>query len=193
MVQTVAALMTGFAALAFSSGSFAQSFAKGNNYTIQPLQGQVQVMCPASVPNSGPQTAFYSCYQESISPALRDYFVGPKGLDVDEVVLRATHADGSTRSKDFDYDSQAGRTKKTVNLWVSTLFQRPLLEAGKTRIDWTLTKRGSPVQSGTFEVTTSVNRALTCPGGYYNSMDPNDCVSSMNACNAYFAQQSNCQ
>lgn len=189
VVVAIVFLLAGITTLAASGG-----FKNGNNLDYKSATGDVSVQCfdrggpspgyPGGAP-TGPSFAHYTCYGYSLVPGDHDYFVGPK-VDADQVELFATRADGSTRSKTSSYDGAKGQSNDTFNLWIETLFQRPLLKLGRNDIKWTLTKDGRLVQTGSF-ISEVFNRgSLMCPSGSDTSWDPIDCQNSGRVCSDYF-------
>lgn len=158
----------------------------GNDFQYLSAVGNVSVQCIASGrPPTGPSTAYYRCEGYSFSPATEARFIGPS-VDADEVSLKATHGDGSTRSKSGSYDGRKGRSDDRFNLWTASLFQRPLLNFGKNKIDWVLTRKSKTVERGQFVATVKDNGTLHCPATSTTSLDTNDCINSNQICRIYF-------
>lgn len=176
----------------FPISSFAQDvgFTLGHHLRVIPLSGQVTVICVPHDPFPNRRT--YQCRGLVLEPSAYDYFRGPKGLKAETVTLTAIREDGSTRSKSEDYDSHTSRSKKSFNLWISTLFQRPLLKEGRNKIDYTLVQSQTVVGQGQFEVLVQRDQPRQCPYSAYTSMDPNDCSSQFTVCERYFYQYDNC-
>jgi hypothetical protein len=175
------------------SSAYAQSgFVGGNKFEYTPATGDVFVHCPSTGGGfpSGPSTASYRCYGYSFAPAEAAQFIGPK-IDANSVELTATHADGSTFTKTGDYLSDQGVSKDTFNLWIETLFQRPLLNVGRNDIAWTLKKDGLVVATGVFIAEVFKKTSLLCPNTSETSWDSNDCVNSSRICGDYFNNYGN--
>ncbi|CAN5600875.1 hypothetical protein BH10BDE1_BH10BDE1_20540 [soil metagenome] len=179
--------------LAFSAISSAQTgFVGGNNFEYTPATGDVYVNCPRTgggIP-TGPSAASYRCYGYSFAPAESAQFAGPK-LDANLVELTATRADGSTFKKTGEYLGSRGISKDTFNLWIETLFQRPLLQIGRNDVTWTLKKDGRIVMSGNFISEVYQKANLLCPNVSETSWDANDCVNSSRVCSDYFYNYGN--
>lgn len=181
----------------FIFGAIAQAsvggFAGGNIFHYTPAEGDVLVNCPRSggggIPGTptGPSSASFRCYGYVFSPAESAQFVGPV-TTADQVELTATHADGTTRTKSSAYDGGTGRSVDTFNLWIETLFQRPLLKVGRNDITWSLFSGGHLVQSGAFIADVVQKPTLSCPLGSTTSWDPDGCSSSTSACTDYFQE-----
>lgn len=165
-------------------------FSGGSEFNVIPLDGSITVQCNAGIES---RVSHFDCNTEILSPYDFAYFHGPKGIDADEVVLVATREDGSTRKKDGAYDANAGRSKKQFNLWVSTVFQRPLLNFGKNNVAYNLTKNGKAVLAGNFDVVVKAGQPRTCTRRYYFSSSMQDCESNWSMCQRYFADENYCQ
>lgn len=164
-------------------------FSGGSEYSSVPLNGSITVQCNSGIES---RVSHFDCRSEVLFPYEFDYFYGPK-MDADEVVLVASREDGSTRKKDGSYDGSAGRSKKHFNLWVSTVFQRPLLNFGKNSINFNLKKNGRSVSTGNFEVNVSAGEPRYCARRYYFSSTMQDCESNWSMCQKYFADENYCQ
>ncbi|MDZ4083710.1 MAG: hypothetical protein U1E10_12285 [Bdellovibrionales bacterium] len=170
-------------------------FKNGNKFEYKSAVGDVSVHCPntgGSLPGgpSGPTFANYRCYGYSLTPGDADYFVGPK-VNADEVELIAVRADGSKRSKTGEYESAKGQSKDTFNLWIETLFQKPLLKMGRNDVTWNLKRGGRTVQTGSFIAEVFDRGDLRCPAASETSWDPSDCQNSGRICSDYFFRYGN--
>ncbi len=171
---------------------FAVGFSHGSLMKSVPVAGRVTVFCPASSASPAGTTARYSCQDVVLEPSAYDYFMGPKGLNADHVTLVATRADGTIRSKTELYNSVQSRTTSSLNLWISTLFQRPLFKKGLNKIHYTLVLNQAAVGQGDFQVLVQEQPARECPDSQYTSADPADCESPFSVCERYFSQYNNC-
>ena len=179
-----------FSSVAFSADDI--GFSHGSMMNSVPVSGRVTVFCPASIVNPTSVTVSYSCQDVILEPAPYDYFIGPKGQDADHLTLLATREDGSVRSKTDLYDGTQTRSSSALNLWISTLFQRPLLKKGLNRIDYTLVLDKAVVGQGKFQVLVQELPGRECPVSQYVSADPADCNSPFSVCERYFSQYNNC-
>ncbi len=175
-----------------STSAEAAGFAGGNVFEYTSATGDVLVHCPRSGGGGpggprGPSSASFRCYGYMFSPAESAQFVGPK-LNANGVELTATREDGSTRTKTSVYDGSSGASTDTFNLWIHTVFQRPLLKLGRNDIAWTVTRDGRAVQSGSFIADVYEKPELRCPTASITSWDPNGCSNSGSACGDYFQQ-----
>lgn len=163
-------------------------FEGGNDFRYFGAVGNVSVQCfPSGGAPSGPTSAYYRCDGYSFSPGEEARFIGPV-TDADEVTLVATHADRSTRSKSGSYDGRKGQSDDRFNLWISTVFQRPLLKMGANTVEWNLKRKGKSVTKGSFVANVKDNGDLQCPNASETSWDMNDCVSSSRICSNYFSR-----
>ena len=185
-----AAITTVLSALIFFSfpNAFANvGFSSGSQFTAIPLHGSVKVTC-----SDGANVQF-SCRDKILEPGSFDYFVGPAGVDADNVKLVSVRADRSRRDRAANYDSVVGRSIEPFNLWVSNLFQKPLLAAGTNKIEFVLSKAGAVVDQGTISVTVAQGAGRECPDANYESTDPQECQSQYSVCQRYFEQFQNCR
>ncbi|MBV2169813.1 MAG: hypothetical protein KUL82_14000 [Bdellovibrio sp.] len=168
----------------------AAGFANGNALIATPIQGQVQVQCNGF---NGSGTALYTCRDVVMDPQAYDYFVGPQDARADKVELMAFHEDGSSRSKVNNYDGARGKSRDAFNLWISTLFQKPLLEYGRNTIRYKIfSDNNTPYAQGEFGVVVQRGAARQCPAATYHSTDSNDCNSQYSICQRYFEEYRNC-
>lgn len=176
--------------LAFSPNAESQTagFLEGNRFEYTSASGDVSVSCFHSgggLPPPGPTSANYRCFGYAFAPNEYARFAGPK-IDADQVELVAFRQDGTSFTKVSAYDSSIGRSIDSFNLWVETVFQRPLLKLGRNDIRWTLTKRGRAVATGTYIADVFQRPSLLCPRVSQTSWDMNDCRSSSRVCQDYF-------
>nr|BFD64630.1 hypothetical protein BdHM001_33110 [Bdellovibrio sp. HM001] len=181
-------------ALGMFVGSVSQAqhvgFEKGNSLTVTPIQGQVRVMCGGF---NGSGSAVYTCRDLVMSPNAYDYFVGPRDGRATKVELTAVHQDGSGRRKTESYSGSRGRSEDAFNLWISTLFQKPLLENGTNKISYRLLGSNAVYAEGTFTAVVNKSVPKECPATTYQSTDINDCSSQYSVCQRYFREFNNCQ
>lgn len=191
LLAATASLLAGFSAAAATGG-----FKSGNKFEYKSAVGDVSVHCPQSGGGyppgtpTGPTFANYRCYGYVFNPGDHDYFVGPK-INADEIELVAVRVDGSKRSKKSEYDGTKGQSKETFNLWIETLFQKPLLKMGRNDVTWTLKRSGRAVQTGSFIAEVFDRGDLRCPAASETSWDPADCQSSGRICGDYFFRYGN--
>ncbi|MFM6929466.1 MAG: hypothetical protein ACKOX6_13440 [Bdellovibrio sp.] len=170
----------------------AVGFSSGATFKATPIEGNVVVTCDGF---NGGGSASYMCRDVVLDPAAYDYFVGPTDPRAVKVTLRNTREDGSVRTKTEDYNGALGRTRNPMNLWISTLFQKPLLMSGDNRIRYSIYDRNSSeaLFDGEITVTVARNSSRHCPMTHYHSADVNDCTSQFSVCQRYFEQFNNCR
>ena len=179
--------MASFITLANATG-----FSGGDQYHAQVISGRLNVSCIGSGP--GPTFGTAYCHDEILNPGEYAYFEGPK-VDADKVTLVATRENGSiSKVKTSDYDSATAKSKKSFNLWISTVLQRPLLDYGKNTVTYTLSKNGNNVEQGTFMVEVVKGEKAVCQRvGFYTSSNSADCQTPDNLCARYFNENNYCQ
>jgi hypothetical protein len=164
-------------------------FATGNDFQAFSSRGQVTVTCQTP---QGIKTAVFDCWDSSLSPVEYDYFIGP-AVAADSVTLSVVREDQSERTKDSRYDSRRGMSVDRFNLWVASLFQRPLLADGLNRIHYSLTTQGTAVSQGDFTVKVVRQPTAVCPSRTYNSINASDCTNQYSMCGKYFEELHYCR
>jgi hypothetical protein len=174
-------------ALLSSSFVFAAGLSGGNEFTATYLSGETLVTCNSG---HGHQMIRYRCSTEVLDPYEWDYFVAGKAIDADSVTL-TNKVRGKEYSQTKDYSPEKGRSAKHFNLWISTLFQRPLLGYGANDIGYTLKKDDAIVEAGRFTVNVKEGERSCRPGQMHLF---NGCpVSANEVCDKYFADENYCQ
>ena len=164
-----------------ASLAWAGGFETGNKFEIQDLEGHIQVRCI-----DGEVSHYEKCTRETMFPAEFVYFLGDK-VSADHVELVATHSDKTTVKKKVRYSSQKGRTKERVNLWVRSLFQKPLLKRGQNSITYQWISGGKKTKGGTFTVEVVKNaHPQYCPDMVIQSSHEEDCIYPQRQCDSYF-------
>lgn len=162
----------------------------GEVFESQRLEGRVSVYCRSS---QGQDFAVYSCRENILIPGEWDRFVHPDKIEGDEVTLVGHQQSGTVRAKSKDYDPRSGKSDN-FNLWVATLFQRPLLDYGLNRIDYEVTKDGIVQDMGSFDVSVEKrDEVRRCPSRTYYSSWPADCRSGFQVCQRYFRELNYCR
>lgn len=175
--------------------SFAQAdvagFSRGSEFIGTSIQGQVRVNCNGF---NGSATAVYNCRDIALEPNPYDHFIGPKDSRLDKIDLTAFHEAGTNRNKLMGYDGIRGKSREAFNLWISTIFQKPILAFGLNTIRYKLySDYNSTVVEGNFNVVVKRGFARQCQSMQYDSSDINDCNSQYSICQRYFNEQKNCQ
>lgn len=172
--------------------ALAQSLSAGSNYNSVFIKGQVELVCQEG---SLHQESTFECQDSILEPSNYAYFLGPRGLNADEVRLVVTSADGSSRNKNFTYHSKLGSTTDKINLWISTVFQKALLKNGLNKINYSLLLKAQPVNQGQGQFQVQVNPVgiRYCPAQKINSSTVTDCNSQYSVCQTYFQQNNFCR
>lgn len=181
-----ALIVAGFSAEATSQTA---GFLGGNQFEYTSATGDVSVSCfhSGGPPPIGPSSARYRCHGYAFTPTAYPLFTGPS-VNADQVELVAFRQDGSSFSKKSAYDPSIGRSTETFNLWVETVFQKPLLKLGRNDVRWTLTQRGQVIATGNFIADVFQRPSLQCPSVSQTSWDMNDCRTSNRVCQEYFSR-----
>lgn len=170
---------------------FTQGFSYGDTFEVIELSSRVELECRARYGRVTRQI-FY-CRDQFLSPSDWDHFVF-EGVDADEVELTATYENGDMRTKKEDFDAAKGRTEDRVNLWIGTLFQRPLLSFGHNEISYKMLKQDQTVEEGNFSVQVRLGERRFCRNGYYHTRDPHRChTSNDEICNFHYRRQNWCR
>jgi len=173
----------------FAISAHAQSFTAGNHFISQVIYGDLDVQCHD--PGHGMRTAFFQCQEQTLDPAEYSYFTGPK-VQADQVHLKAVWQNGhQTGTKDVGYAD--GKSVDAINLWISTLFQRPLLDEGLNKVSYELSNSGKTVASGEFDVMVDEAGTLHCPRGFIDSFVSADCDNQYSVCDRYFRDHNYCK
>ena len=165
-------------------------FATGADFTASQIEGRVSVNCSGF--NSAGH-AEYLCRSIVLEPVVYDFFLGPRDARAKKISLFVQHQDGSDRERTTDYDGLNGKSRDAFNLWISTLFQRPMLELGTNTVTYTLSDGKNEVVRGTIGVKVNQGARRTCPSATYDSIDINDCNSQYSVCQRYFEEFRNCK
>lgn len=183
---TMALLASLFSVHAFAVNT---GFETGNEFTARLYRGQVSVSCISSNDHS---IYYYNCSAEDLDPAQTANFVIAPGVDADQVALTSTWENGKTVDKNTDFDSTTGKSKKKFNLWISTLFQRPLLDFGTNKIHYVLSKDGKTQSEGDFTATVKKAPATTCRPASLMETFAGNCQSVTVMCQRYFQEVAQC-
>ena len=139
------------------------------------FEGSVTASC-----SSGTRTHYCSAY--NLNPSMYTRLVADQSLNANKFEVTATHESGKTRKKKGKFK---GTKSKSINLWIRTLFQRPLLDFGVNKISYKLLKGKTVVDSGSFEVTVDRGERRSCRRGFIR-MSGDDCNNTTSTCNEYF-------
>ncbi len=160
-------------------------FSHGDRFEAHTLLGSITVQCPQS-------RAMYNCQDYYLSPAMRDVFIYLDAPESDSVKLTSIQSSGRERSRTQGFDGQ--QSTSDFNLWISTLFQRPLLGVGNNRVIYEMISNGSVVEDGEFDVYVELMPTRYCPHRFYYSGNENDCrAGGALFCSRYFRDVRSCR
>ncbi len=170
--------------------AFEVQLGDGETVKTVELNGRVSVSCQENTPH-GPRTNYYHYYCQSDNLASGNYGkvrVVDGSVDADWVKLQR---EGSRYIKGVKFNSATNESTVSINLWITTLFQKPLLTMGTNTINYTFTKNRVEVEKGTFNVLVETGESRSCRLGnlhYYNY-----CPGRFNACGDYFRRHNYCK
>lgn len=177
--------------LSFSHAETPVGFSGGKNFVATPIEGQVAVTCEGF---NGTGQALFTCRDVTLDPGTHDYVIGPQNDQASRIDLTAHHEDGASVSKTLNYNGSQGKSSDRVNLWLSTLFQKPLLDRGVNRVSYVMYSSGkTEISRGDFEVIVQRGKSRMCQPSSYTSTDLNDCHSQFSICQRYFQESNYCK
>ncbi|MDC1175468.1 hypothetical protein OAT67_08720, partial [Bacteriovoracaceae bacterium] len=147
-------------------------------------QGTVTVNCPT-------ETRIVNCYDSYLSPSSVSKFTYEGAQEVDKVKLEAIHEDGDSRDKSSRMKN--GVSTKRINLWISTLFQRPLLDYGQNIVNYTFSNNGREVESAQLNVVVEQLPTRYCSWGTYRAFSDSQCQNTASICSDYFRRYNDCR
>lgn len=163
----------------------------GSTMNTLNLSGSLMLYCNDS---SGSGSRYVNCSSSRLLPAEFSRLKVTGGrIDASKVELTAHHQDGSMRQKSSRFNSNRGESTKRFNLWIGSLFQRPLLEEGENRIVYRFINNGSVVNEGEFTVTINEGESRQCPFGVLYSSRGEDCRTGSMVCGQYFRKYNYCR
>lgn len=162
------------------------SFSSGNQFRVNIYRGEVIANCLAA----GGTSQTFLCDADELSPAEFDRIQAH--VDADSVSLHAIHADGSSITRTRNFNAKKGLSGE-FNLWISSLFQSPLLNMGTNKINYTFTKNGQTVATGEFAVTVSSGTNKSCQILSIFPTSAPTCDSQFSACQAYYQNDPVCR
>lgn len=176
--------------LASSVPSVAADFNGHREFTHVDLVGDVDVTCLG-----GGQIGrrSFQCSGYMLNPQMFSRFHHEFDGQADRVTLSTQHRNNKTVRKSSDWDQSKQRSKDAFNLWVSTVFQRPLLQMGLNTISYDLTRSGRSVESGTFMVRVNDGGTRQCRYRRITTTDSTLCENGNIACGDYFELENNCE
>jgi hypothetical protein len=174
----------------FSSFAFELQFERGNEMNTTQLIGNVEVSCFNSIGSNRTRTYnYYRCNDLLLNGG--DYgavMVVDGSIDADWVKLQR---EGSRYIKGSRFNAVTGKSKKNYNMWIHSVFQKPLLKVGENIIRYTFTKKKVVVATGSFTVYVHNDVVRQCQRSTIINYGP--CPSAYSACQEYYYRQNYCQ
>ncbi len=187
-------LVTTLAALTLSSTAICAAeveFQAGSQYESVNLSGTVGLWCQNDRKEGVPERSYklVNCRGNILIPGEFSKVRYNGGLAADEIALSVTQGSGKRVNKSSRLKN--GVSTKNINLWVRTLFQRPLLDFGTNQVEYSVTNNDNLVAAGTFEVYVDSLPDRSCRHRTYNV--PTDCNNSYSICERYFRDENYCE
>ncbi|MCB0408228.1 MAG: hypothetical protein KDD34_08495 [Bdellovibrionales bacterium] len=179
-----------FIGIIYSSLTLAASFDGRTEFTHFDLQGEFSVSCMSGQERGH---AIYQCRGYLMEPSSFAYFYHDPNASVERVELSAMNKKGQKILKKSNWNSQENRTEKRINLWVETLFQKPLLELGDNKVQFVFfNKKNQIVESDEFMVRVDNGGLRECHSRSHFTSDMQMCNSGAFACDEYFYLENDC-
>ena len=160
-------------------------FEGGNQIEMETREGYVTERCQDG---NIVRINNYFCSDRSLSSgSFAAVEVLNESIDADWVTLQRV---GSRYIKGVQFNSREGKSTKKINLWVGTLFQRPLLVEGENTIKYRFSKKKNTVLEGEFIVNVVSGELISCRSG---SIYSGYCRGYYSACEEYLYRGSNCR
>jgi len=165
-------------------------FRSGNNLTVAHLRGEILIHC---FEYDAYETSFQRCAANMLSGGNWSKFYYDADIDADKVELIATWENGKIVKKSSAFNRLHKESSSSFNLWVWTLLQRPLLDAGNNNIHYRLLKNNVLMAEGDFVVSINQEESRQCRFRVYNSSNNMDCINSTFICDRYFWEENYCK
>ena len=162
----------------FSQNSWANEagLLGGSVFYAYVLKGQAHAFCPTF-------HTTISCRDSYLAPSIRDHFYHHTALDANNVTLTSFHQDRGPISKSSRFRN--GQSRSSFNLWISSIFQRPLLKKGQNMITYVLKNNENIVKEGSFDVIVEEVPVRYCPDRDIHFSNDQQCQ-TINICAEYF-------
>lgn len=183
-LSTVALIMS----LLFSINTYSSvGFKSGNDFKAHSLRGSFNLTCSSG---SERRSVLRRCGAYFLSPSNRAKFITDSGVDAKKVTLRRVNSKGKIIKKKSKFKPSTGESKKSFNLWLRSLTQRPLLTYGENIISYELT--GNEVEKGEFIVNVEKMATKTCRHDSYRVYNMSYCSDPNGYCSQYFRDHNFC-
>jgi len=164
-------------------------FESGDHFFVHSVYAEVRVHCHTPSEN---RTIVYDCHESVLLPTEVDFFNGPRGTRANELILLKIQDPKSKRVA--EYNPQIGQSRNQINLWMRSVFQRPLLNLGANLIEFELFENRVSVGKGTFSVLVSRGSSLNCTHtGVYQSNKIEDCQYPQKFCEDFIKVNNYCR
>lgn len=171
-------------------------FKAGDHFESVNLSGSVGLWCPDDRKESDSQIQkrsykLVNCRANILMPGEFSKVVYNGAAAADEISLSVTQGSGKRVTKKSRLNN--GVSTKNINLWVRTLFQRPLLDFGTNQVEYSVTNNDNLVAAGSFDVYVDSLPDRNCRHRTYSAPFPSDCTSTISICDRYFRDENYCQ
>ena len=157
-------------------------FSTGDEFSTRTRVGSLTLVCPG-------ETRVVYCSDHILFPVDHDYLTFPQNINADIVRVSRVNSRGQVRTKSSRILGNSGKSAKTFNLWVKTLFQRPLLAMGVNTLKYEFINDGDTVKQGEFTVVVNEGENKYCEHIVMSGM-PGDCINPHSLCGVYFTRTS---
>jgi hypothetical protein len=158
-------------------------------FTHFDLQGDVDVTC---FERGEIKRAYHQCSGYLLNPGAYAHFYHNSSAPADRVTVSTVHKNGKIVQKRSAWDQEKRRSNDAFNLWVWTVFQRPLLELGANVVSFELTRNGRSLEKGEMTVQVRDGGLRQCRYRRITTGNASMCNSSAAACSEYFDLENNC-
>lgn len=166
-------------------------FKAGNHFESVNLSGSVGLWCPSNrVEGQKSSYRLVNCRANMLLPSEFSKVAYNGSAAADEISLSVTQGSGKRVTKNARLKN--GVSTKSINLWVRTLFQRPLLDFGTNQVEYSVTNNDSLVAAGTFDVYVDSLPDRSCRHRNYSVTSPSDC-NALSICDRYFRDENYCE
>jgi hypothetical protein len=150
------------------------------------LEGSVNVWCRDD--NNRTRTNYYNCNESVLRDGNYAKLVVSNGtIDADYVKLQRV---GSKYIKGAKFNATTGISTGSFNLWVGSLFQRPMLNRGVNTIKYKFFKKKKLIAEGEFDVDVVRGKTRDCG---YGTLSTSRCPSAYEACSEFYRRRNYCR
>lgn len=157
-------------------------FSTGDEFFTRTRVGPLTLVCPR-------ETRVVYCSDHILFPKNHDYLTFPQNINAEIVKVSRVNNRGQVRTKSSRIFGSSGRSAKTFNLWVKTLFQKPLLAMGVNTLTYEFINDGNTVKQGEFTVVVNEGENQYCEHIIMSGI-LGDCMNPHALCGVYFTRTS---